>query len=82
MPYVSEDKTQKVNLKVIIAKDCPSTSAIQSSTGKDVCRLCKNFVETISVISLPKILKDDSMMEIFHSHIPEMVSRKFISIFY
>lgn len=69
VPYVSEDRSQKVNLRVVVEKDNPSTSA-----EKEVCRLCKNFVDAMSVISLPKILKDDSMMEIFQSHIPEMVS--------
>lgn len=74
VPYVSEDKTQKVNLRVVVEKDSPSTSTGESSTEKEVCRLCKNFVDAIAVISLPKILKDDSMMEVFQGHIPEMVS--------
>lgn len=74
VPYVSEDKTQKVNLRVVVEKDSPSTSSGESSAEKEVCRLCKNFVDAIAVISLPKILKDDSMMEVFQSHIPEMVS--------
>lgn len=74
VPYVSEDKTQKVNLRIIVEKDSPSTNTGECSAEKEVCRLCKNFVDTISVISLPKILKDDGMMEIFQVHIPEMVS--------
>lgn len=75
VPYVSEDKTQKVNLRVVVEKDSPSTSAGESSAEKEVCRLCKNFVDATAVISLPKILKDDSMVEVFQGHIPEMVSR-------
>lgn len=58
----------------IVDKDAPSTSTGESSTEKITCYLCKNLVNTMTVISLPKILKDDSMMEVFQGHIPELVS--------
>lgn len=70
-PGVSEVKTEN--------GDIPSTSTGETSAEKTTCHLCKKSVSVISVISLPKLLKDDSMMEVFQGHMPEMVS---IQIFY
>lgn len=53
--------------------DIPSTSTGETSAEKTRCHLCKKFVTVISVISLPKLLKDDIMMEVFQGHLPEMV---------
>lgn len=71
---MSEDKTQKFNLRAVVEEDGPSTSA-----PKEVCRLCKNCVNANTVMSLSKILKDDIMMKVFQVHIPEMVSVILIS---
>lgn len=65
-----------------VDKDAPSTSTGESSAEKIACYLCKNLVNAIAVISLPKILKDDSMMEVFQGHIPEVVSDCFIVNFH
>lgn len=54
--------------------DIPSTSTGETSAEKTACHLCKSTVEKIAVISLFKLLKDDSMMEVFQGHIPEVVS--------
>lgn len=58
--------------------DAPSTSGGESSAQKVTCHLCKKIVDAMSVISLTKVLKDDSMMEVFQGHIPEVVSNSFI----
>lgn len=67
VPSGSEEQTQK-------GTNDPSTSTGESSAEKAICHLCKISVNATAVISLPKVLKDDSMMEVFQGHIPEMVS--------
>lgn len=59
--------------------DIPSTSSCESSSKLTICQLCKNSVSIISVISVEKLLKDDSVMEIFQSHMPEVVRFLLIS---
>lgn len=72
-----EPESKKSNLRVGIKKDNASTSVGQSSSEKGACYLCKKNVYGSFLISLSKILKDDgSIMDIFESHIPEIVSYK------
>lgn len=55
-------------------QNVPCTSTYKTPTEKDICHLCKNFVDSLSVIPLTKFLKDASMMEVFQGHIQEVVS--------
>lgn len=55
-------------------EDIPSTSHGETSAEKVICVLCKTLVNKLSVISLQKLLKDDSMMELFQGHLDEVVS--------
>lgn len=49
-------------------------SSGESSSPKQICNVCNKLVITKTMISLQKVLKDDCIMEVFQSHIPEVVS--------
>lgn len=52
-------------------KDAPSTCTGESSAEKMSCYLCKNLGNATTMISLQKILKEDSMIEVFQGHIED-----------
>lgn len=55
-------------------QNLPNTNTDETYAEKILCHLCKNHVDQLDVISLIKLLKDDSMMEVFEGHIHEVVS--------
>lgn len=46
----------------------------ESSASKVFCSVCKNSVDANGVISLTKALKDDTVIEVFETFIPNVVS--------
>lgn len=71
IPYYDAGINRDIDLRKIVQTECDDADKI--SDDQTVCRLCKHVVVKTSVIPLATIM-NRNMLDIFHNHIPEMVS--------